>query len=634
MVRKAQKTGEADSPEIAKVAATIKRKDAKDIASTKHKGLPMKKEELTTEAKVDKGRSDYGKATIRNYRRMGPGHGDPGMFDPEGKRGKAIDKRREEHKARRGVKGAKVPAYKVESVAGYSIGGEIKKGVKRHKDAVKKRKERSGKAVPYAMLAQEYVPEEGYDHWRDKQLEKGTWKEPERTNPPRKPMTKKELEKQAKNSQKALDIVKKGILKKYGKGAIMEPKTKKEEVVNELKTSTYHSYIQKASIDAVGRGVDAGIKGMTGPKKDMEKNMTKAYKRQRGINTAATKLARRAIKKEEVVNEKIKYDKKGSSMDYFLGADPKKTKEYKALKKKSVKEGTKYGLYKGDGKPKGAMAAFAKKKEEKKPNPYGKRAKLKMLIRGFSERERSRAGAVKEEKKKNCGCGQDPCITYGKNKNAHKMPDGTIMPGKTHKEEKVCWKGYKRKPGTKRYAKGSCIKEGNKTWREFLEEGNRTARQLSKSKTQTTGNIAADRGDDEKKNRESRKGLEKDLKKKGIGYSKGVGEYKYKKDGKEGTKKEVSYQTTPAKGMSKRRFGKVMRRLGRKYGQESVITKKAGKSAQLHDTQSKQNKADKSFALGKSKPGKNPSKEGETSGTKVRSGKLPKKTKGAMHYGN
>ena len=55
------------------------------------------------EAKVDKGRSDYGKASIRNYRRMGPGHGDPGMFDPEGKRGKTIDKRREEHNSRRCV---------------------------------------------------------------------------------------------------------------------------------------------------------------------------------------------------------------------------------------------------------------------------------------------------------------------------------------------------------------------------------------------------------------------------------------------------------------------------------------------------------------------------------------------------
>ena len=568
MVRKAQKTGEADSPEIAKVAATIKRKDAKDIASTKHKGLPMKKEELTTEAKVDKGRSDYGKASIRNYRRMGPGHGDPGMFDPEGKRGKTIDKRREEHKARRGVKGAKVPAYKVESVAGYSIGGEIKKGVKRHKDAVKKKKERSGKAVPYAMLAQEYVPEEGYDHWRDKQLEKGTWKEPERTNPPRKPMTKKELEKQAKNSQKALDIVKKGILKKYGKGAIMEPKTKKEEVeLQELSRSTLSSYIQKGARDIAGKANDASIKGMSGKRKEADKGYEKTAKRVAGVSKAAGKLALKGTVYDKSKNEEVQV------------------------------EGTKYGLYKGDGKPKGAMAAFAKKKEEKKPNPYGKRAKLKMLIKGFAEKNRMKSGNIA-------------------------------------KEEKVCWKGYKRKPGTKRYAKGSCIKEGNKTWREFLEEGNRTSRQLTKSKTQTTGNIAADRGDDEKKNRESRKGLEKDLKKKGIGYSKGVGEYKYKKDGKEGTKKEVSYQTTPAKGMSKRRFGKVMRRLGRKYDQESVITKKAGKSAQLHDTQSKQNKADKSFALGKSKPGKNPSKEGETSGTKVRSGKLPKKTKGAMHYGN
>ena len=65
------------------------------------------------EAKVDKGRSDYGKASIRNYRRFGPGHGEPAMFDPENKRGKAIDKRRKEGEERRGVKGAKVPVYGV-----------------------------------------------------------------------------------------------------------------------------------------------------------------------------------------------------------------------------------------------------------------------------------------------------------------------------------------------------------------------------------------------------------------------------------------------------------------------------------------------------------------------------------------
>ena len=84
--------------------------------------------------------------------------------------------------------------------------------------------------------------------------------------------------------------------------------------------------------------------------------------------------------------------------------------------------------------------------------------------------------------------------------------------------------------------------------------------------------------------------------------------------------------------MSKRRFGKVMRRLGRKHGQESVITKKAGKPARLHDTESK--KPGKSDNIGKTKAGKHPGGHGETSGTKVRSQKLSKKTnKPSYHYG-
>ncbi len=73
-------------------------------------------QDIVKEAKVDKGRSDYGKATIRNWRHSGPSTVEPAMFDPENKRGKTIEKRREEHKARRGVKGAKVPTYKKEEV--------------------------------------------------------------------------------------------------------------------------------------------------------------------------------------------------------------------------------------------------------------------------------------------------------------------------------------------------------------------------------------------------------------------------------------------------------------------------------------------------------------------------------------
>ena len=57
-----------------------------------------------------------------------------------------------------------------------------------------------------------------------------------------------------------------------------------------------------------------------------------------------------------------------------------------------------------------------------------------------------------------------------------------------------------------------------------LVEGNPTTRMLTKSKTKTTGHISADRGSDEKGNRAKRKGLEKELKNKGIGYKKADGE--------------------------------------------------------------------------------------------------------------
>ena len=49
MVHAAQKGEEPASPEVAKVAADMKKKDAKDFASTKHKGLPMHKETISKE---------------------------------------------------------------------------------------------------------------------------------------------------------------------------------------------------------------------------------------------------------------------------------------------------------------------------------------------------------------------------------------------------------------------------------------------------------------------------------------------------------------------------------------------------------------------------------------------------------
>ena len=112
--------------------------------------------------------------------------------------------------------------------------------------------------------------------------------------------TIKSKEKKQKQIKKMV-LLKKLQAVRAGAGADIVASYEPEgEVLDELKTSTLRNYVNKASIDAVGRGVDAGIKGMTGPKKEMEKNMTKAYKRMRGINTAANKLASRAERKEEV----------------------------------------------------------------------------------------------------------------------------------------------------------------------------------------------------------------------------------------------------------------------------------------------------------------------------------------------
>ena len=133
--------GEARRANLDYTKAQLKKKEDE---STKNRGDlskrdagKMAKEKLRTkkimsmgEAKVDKGRSDYGKASIRNYRRSGPDTLEPAMFDPDNKRGKTIDKRREEHKARRGVKKAKVPTYtKEETVdAAKSAAWERKEG--------------------------------------------------------------------------------------------------------------------------------------------------------------------------------------------------------------------------------------------------------------------------------------------------------------------------------------------------------------------------------------------------------------------------------------------------------------------------------------------------------------------------
>ena len=59
------------SPEVADAAASMKKKDAKDFASTKHKGLPEKKvQKESFETGVQKARRDYRSGTLLTFKQF------------------------------------------------------------------------------------------------------------------------------------------------------------------------------------------------------------------------------------------------------------------------------------------------------------------------------------------------------------------------------------------------------------------------------------------------------------------------------------------------------------------------------------------------------------------------------------
>ena len=71
MVRAAQKGEGASSPEVAKVASSMKKGDVKKFASTKHKGLPEKKvQKETFETGVQKARRDYRSGTLLTFKQF------------------------------------------------------------------------------------------------------------------------------------------------------------------------------------------------------------------------------------------------------------------------------------------------------------------------------------------------------------------------------------------------------------------------------------------------------------------------------------------------------------------------------------------------------------------------------------
>jgi hypothetical protein len=141
-----------------------------------------------------------------------------------------------------------------------------------------------------------------------------------------------------------------------------------------------------------------------------------------------------------------------------------------------------------------------------------------------------------------------------------------------------------------------------KTFKEFLDESS-LSRIKSKSDKGGMAALSASRADKSaKENRARAKQLDRDIRGRGLGgATKVTGSYmeKDKKTGEEKKVKERSHIVSSGK-MGKRKFKKTVKALGKKYGQDSVLTP-------LRST--------KRVGLGKFKPqGKNPEGQSQIKG--------------------
>ena len=648
MVRAFQKgdSTQAPSSEVARVASSIKMKDAKKFASTKHKGLPEKK--VKKESVEHVGNSDFRSSaefmnTFAKLKRLRKKNDKIGTGNTGLPQGVAQTNRRGK------MQGVEEAAIGTAAGGGAVTGSTSYTGPNKADRKVIKKMDNKKFAAKLADYEKNMDPKKR-EALKDKATKGMKFTHEGTSYGLYKGDGKPKMQFAAfVKKVKPPETKKKSKLKKEETEVYWSSKALDQ--LDELSKKTMGSYVKKASTDmAIG-----AVKG----------DKDKVTKRHSGILKATDKITKEEV---EVLDERQKdsdnqrlsqergrsnYGKASIRNVRHTGeggnaADPaerlvamdkrhKAHKEKRGVKtlskyKKVVKEEG-YDRLRDDGKikplPKKSVATPGQGNTWKRPGnaldkvkasirqKYGKDA---IMGEALNPKLQAMQDKVKAKNAK----------LAAKNAADSKARADSAAKFQAHKKSEMA-KGKRPDQALDSWQKKKLQKEDVMSFSDFLKEGNDRARMMSKAKNQTTGSIAADRGTDEKKNRESRKSLEKDLKKKGIGYKKSVGSYKYD-DGSTG--REVSYQTSPGKGMSKRRFGKLTRRLGRKHGQESVITKKAGKPARLHDTESK--KPGKSYNLGKEvKKGKNPSGEGETSATKVRGGKLPKKTKpnSTYHYG-
>ena len=386
------------------------------------------------EAKVDTGRSDYGKASIRNYRRMGPGHGDPGMFDPEGKRGKTIEKRREEHKARRGVKGAKVPAYKVEEV-------EVDEAMKPSNMAKKAKLSAALKRLEDMKVASKMKEEVKRDEYGDpiggpkiskKQLKKNLAKnEPDEDHTttsaegiqygifkgdgkPKGAMAafgKKKKKEKKKVKMEGLSNWKEDYVWEADEEQ-MEKEIKEKKIKNKI---TINPKLGEAVEELGGQLID--VQEMNGDTKEEDPQLKSKMLRQRQLKKQVLLRKLQAVRQTGGEDIVASYDPEGEQLDEYgnprvgmrlraaRAIDRVNPKPKVGSKRTAMSNALKMSAIKGETK-----------RRQEKENPYSLGKKMKMVVRSMSEGE-----TIDEE-------GYDIARDMGKVPPTKDKKDATTMP--------------------------------------------------------------------------------------------------------------------------------------------------------------------------------------------------------------
>ena len=268
---------------------------------------------------------------------------------------------------------------------------------------------------------------------------------------------------------------------------------------------------------------------------------------------------------------------------------------------------------------------YCNKEKKCMPIPRGYYVGARGWLKPDPDDDNGRKSKKNGNKNGNGHSGTNGSSSSNGNGNGNGSNGGGGMSSEAFEIDKTAHKAAQKKAKMRNLAKGNtnpnekAAAEKKAGGPKLIGEGG-MARQVKHSKSRSTAVLTANRGDKSgKENKARNKELGKKIRSMGYGYKKVKGEYP-EKDEKTGKKKTVSEPSMAVNAPKKKfkKFKKQMKRLGKEYNQDAVITKKGKDKATLHPTTKRGRKTSTGVSRKGSKLGQvRPGKTGEYGHTKV-----------------